>query len=126
MKAASVALVLSRVNRLSITLLPASASATFPLLALLDMLVPRDYRVRKMTNATLANIPIWLCAIGPVTLYSAPPISANNSAVFTCINAASPRDSTLSRSTGSVLEPRKLKRQPSAYSHDRPSVLSIT
>ena len=44
---------------------------TFPALAVLDTLVGRDYRVRKMSNATLANIPIWLCCIGPVLLYFA-------------------------------------------------------
>ncbi|WP_293397919.1 alkane 1-monooxygenase [Nevskia sp.] len=42
---------------------------TFPALAVLDTLFPRDYSMRRMRNATLANIPIWLCAIGPVLLY---------------------------------------------------------
>jgi hypothetical protein len=45
--------------------------ATFPALALLDTLAGRDYNGRKITNATLANIPIWLCAVGPVVLYVA-------------------------------------------------------
>ncbi|MGQ0620658.1 MAG: alkane 1-monooxygenase [Panacagrimonas sp.] len=45
--------------------------AMFPLLALLDVIAGRDFSVRKMNNATLANIPIWLCAIGPVMLYLA-------------------------------------------------------
>ncbi|MDB5987888.1 MAG: monooxygenase [Nevskia sp.] len=44
---------------------------TFPTLAVLDSMFPRDYGVRKMTNARLANIPIWLCAVGPVALYVA-------------------------------------------------------
>lgn len=43
--------------------------ATFPILAVLDSIVPRDYSVRKMNNAFLANIPIWLCCVGPVLLY---------------------------------------------------------
>jgi hypothetical protein len=42
---------------------------TFPVLALLDSIFPRDYSVRKMSNRTLANLPIWLCCIGPVLLY---------------------------------------------------------
>ncbi len=45
--------------------------ATFPTLAVLDTVVGRDYSVRKMSNATLANIPIWICAVGPVCLYFA-------------------------------------------------------
>ncbi|WP_029889161.1 alkane 1-monooxygenase [Polycyclovorans algicola] len=40
--------------------------ASFPVLALLDTLVGRDYSMRKMTNQTVANIPIWICAIGPL------------------------------------------------------------
>lgn len=42
---------------------------TFPVLAILDSVFPRDYSIRKMSNAFLANIPIWLCCIGPVALY---------------------------------------------------------
>ncbi|HKY92617.1 MAG TPA: alkane 1-monooxygenase [Nevskiaceae bacterium] len=45
--------------------------ATFPALALLDTLAGKDYGVRNMSNRTLANIPIWLCCIGPVLLYFA-------------------------------------------------------
>lgn len=45
--------------------------ATFPALALLDTLAGRDFGTRKMRNGTLANIPIWLCAIGPVLIYVA-------------------------------------------------------
>lgn len=44
---------------------------TFPALAVLDSVFPRDYGVRKMNNRTLANIPIWLCCVGPVMLYFA-------------------------------------------------------
>jgi hypothetical protein len=45
--------------------------ASFPILAILDSIVPRDFSVRKMDNRTLANIPIWLCCVGPVCLYFA-------------------------------------------------------
>ena len=44
---------------------------TFPALAVLDTVLPRDYSLRKMTNASLANLPIWICAIGPLLLYLA-------------------------------------------------------
>ena len=43
--------------------------ATFPILAILDTIVGRDYSMRKMSNPTLANIPIWICAIVPLGLY---------------------------------------------------------
>ena len=43
--------------------------ATFPILALLDTLVGRDYSQRRMSNATLANIPIWICSVGPLLQY---------------------------------------------------------
>jgi len=43
------------------------------------------------------------------------------SAVFCLISASFARDSTFRRSTGSVFEPRRLKRQ-SACSMDTPSV----
>lgn len=43
--------------------------ASFPILAVLDTLAGRDYSMRKMDNATLANIPIWICCVGPVLLY---------------------------------------------------------
>src|SRR5687768_10873570 len=48
---------------------------------------------------------------------------ASSSAVFSRMSASFPRDSTLSRTSGSVFEPRRLKRQ-SANSTDRPSVKS--
>ncbi|SEP86687.1 alkane 1-monooxygenase [Solimonas aquatica] len=44
---------------------------TFPVLAFLDSVFPRDFGVRKIQNARLANIPIWLCTLGPVCLYFA-------------------------------------------------------
>ena len=43
--------------------------ASFPILAVLDTIAGRDYSVRKMNNHVLANVPIWLCCIGPVCLY---------------------------------------------------------
>jgi len=46
--------------------------ASFPILAVLDSLFPRDYSVRKnMTSPFVANLPIWICAVGPVLLYFA-------------------------------------------------------
>tara|TARA_R110000787_G_C13347248_1_gene438782 strand:- start:2 stop:1120 length:1119 start_codon:yes stop_codon:yes gene_type:complete len=42
---------------------------SFPVLAVLDSVLPRDYSQRKMSNATLANIPIWICAILPLLLF---------------------------------------------------------
>ncbi len=42
---------------------------TFPVLALLDTLLPRDYSQRHIDNAALANIPIWICAIAPLLLF---------------------------------------------------------
>jgi hypothetical protein len=45
--------------------------ATFPGLALLDTLAGRDFSVRKMSSPALANLPIWICAVGPVLLYVA-------------------------------------------------------
>lgn len=44
---------------------------SFPVLAILDTIAGRDYSIRKMNNAALANLPIWLCAVGPVCLYFA-------------------------------------------------------
>ncbi|WP_292998048.1 alkane 1-monooxygenase [Nevskia sp.] len=44
---------------------------SFPVLAVLDVIAGRDYSMRKMNNAFLANIPIWLCSVGPVCLYFA-------------------------------------------------------
>jgi p-cymene methyl-monooxygenase len=45
--------------------------ASFPVLAVLDTMAGRDYSTRRITNAALANIPIWLCSVGPVALYVA-------------------------------------------------------
>ncbi len=42
---------------------------SFPVLALLDTVAGRDFGVRKMSSAAFANLPIWLCALGPVGLY---------------------------------------------------------
>jgi len=43
--------------------------ASFPVLAALDTLVGRDYSMRKMSNPQLANLPIWICSIGPLAQY---------------------------------------------------------
>src|SRR5580692_5699805 len=50
-------------------------------------------------------------------------INRSSSSVFSCISAVLPRDSTFRRTSGSVLEPRRLKRHW-ANSTDRPSVKS--
>lgn len=41
----------------------------FPVLAILDSVVGRDYRRRGMSNQLLADIPLWICAIGPILLF---------------------------------------------------------
>lgn len=41
----------------------------FPLLTVLDSFMPRDYAPRRMTREWLADIPLWICAIGPLLLY---------------------------------------------------------
>ncbi|MCX7069629.1 MAG: alkane 1-monooxygenase [Gammaproteobacteria bacterium] len=41
----------------------------FPFLTIVDSLLPRDYAPRKMTNETLADIPLVICAAGPIVLY---------------------------------------------------------
>jgi len=43
--------------------------ATFPILAILDTLVGADYSQRRMSNGFLANLPIWICSIGPLAQY---------------------------------------------------------
>ena len=43
--------------------------ATFPILAILDSIIPRDYRTRNIASPLIANIPIWICAVGPVALF---------------------------------------------------------
>jgi p-cymene methyl-monooxygenase len=43
--------------------------ASFPVLALLDTLVGRDFSTRKMPNTALANLPVWICAIVPLLQY---------------------------------------------------------
>ena len=52
------------------------------------------------------------------------PSAASSSAVLAFISDSSPRDSTLSRTSGSVFEPRRLKRQLS-NSIESPSVWSM-
>lgn len=41
----------------------------FPLMSLLDSVLPRDYAPRRMSNEWLADLPLWICAIGPLLLY---------------------------------------------------------
>lgn len=43
--------------------------ATFPILAVLDTLVGPDLSRRRMTSGPLANLPIWICSIGPLLQY---------------------------------------------------------
>ncbi len=40
--------------------------ASFPILAVLDTLVGADYSHRRISNRTLANLPVWICSIGPL------------------------------------------------------------
>lgn len=41
--------------------------ASLPLFGLADSLLPNDFKTRRMSNQTLADIPVWLCALfGPV------------------------------------------------------------
>jgi p-cymene monooxygenase len=42
---------------------------SLPILAILDSLLPLSFAPRKMTNKTLANIPVWLCTLLGPTLY---------------------------------------------------------
>jgi len=42
---------------------------SLPILALLDTLIGPDYSMTKKLNPRLANIPIWICAAGPLWLY---------------------------------------------------------
>jgi hypothetical protein len=43
--------------------------AMFPLLSLLDSFMPRDYAPRRMSIEWLADVPLWICALGPMALY---------------------------------------------------------
>ncbi len=43
--------------------------ASFPILALLDTIVGVDLSQRRMSNALLANIPVWICSVGPLAQY---------------------------------------------------------
>ncbi|RUT76925.1 alkane 1-monooxygenase [Marinobacter sp. NP-6] len=41
--------------------------ATFPALAILDSLLPKDYSPRRMRNKKLALVPVWICTLlGPI------------------------------------------------------------
>lgn len=43
--------------------------ATLPGLAIIDTVLPRDTKERKINNRALADIPIWIGAIFAVGLY---------------------------------------------------------
>lgn len=43
--------------------------ATFPLLAFVDSLLPRNMKPRRMSNAFLSTVPVWLAAIGSLAIY---------------------------------------------------------
>lgn len=43
--------------------------STFPILAVVDSLLPRNMQARRMGNAFLATLPVWLSAIGSLLIY---------------------------------------------------------
>jgi p-cymene methyl-monooxygenase len=43
--------------------------ASFPILGLIDGLLPNDMAPRKISNKALAEIPVWFCALGTPVLY---------------------------------------------------------
>jgi hypothetical protein len=45
--------------------------ATFPIMAILDSVLPMDLSPRKMNSQFLANIPVWLCTVMGPGLYLA-------------------------------------------------------
>lgn len=45
--------------------------ATFPVLLLLDVLLPEDTAPRRITNTTLADIPLYLHVVGMFAMYAA-------------------------------------------------------
>ena len=104
-----------------------------------DSTTNRHANIKQLDIKTLAwkvhlkgrvsMLHLWQIASRKINLTIFPPISpvqannANNSSVFACIKASSPRDSTFNRTSGSVLEHRKLNRQlPNSML--RPSVKS--
>ena len=42
---------------------------TFPALALADAILPDDLSPRRMRNGMWANVPVWICSVGPVGLH---------------------------------------------------------
>jgi p-cymene methyl-monooxygenase len=42
---------------------------TFPVMALIDSVLPNDMAPRKIGNKALAEIPVWMCALGTPALY---------------------------------------------------------
>ena len=45
--------------------------ATFPVITLIDFLLPRDFSMRKMNSAFWASIPVWIGALGPIGIFLA-------------------------------------------------------
>ena len=46
--------------------------ATLPLFGIIDSLLPNDFAIRRISNKTLADIPVWLCSLlGPVIYIAA-------------------------------------------------------
>lgn len=45
--------------------------ASFPVLAIVDSLLPRDYSTRKMSSKALALVPVWICTLLGPMLYLA-------------------------------------------------------
>ncbi len=43
--------------------------ALLPIMGIIDGILPNDMAPRKISNKTLAEIPVWLCVIGTVLLY---------------------------------------------------------
>jgi p-cymene monooxygenase len=45
--------------------------ATFPLVTLLDVALPRDLSMRKITSPFWANVPVYLAALAPIVIFTA-------------------------------------------------------
>lgn len=46
--------------------------ASLPILGLIDSILPNDFAARRITNHTLADIPVWLCSLlGPLIYVAA-------------------------------------------------------
>ena len=42
--------------------------ASLPLFGLIDSILPNDFAVRRISNKSLADIPIWLCSLSSAKL----------------------------------------------------------